>query len=109
MPLAIEREVEREKECVKFKGGSRTGAPGARPRFEKFYGFIFLNFDCITPYVLILVSIQCLHYEFYSPLLLQKHRVCVKTHKKTPDLRILQRWDRPPPPVFEIPGFVTEV
>ena len=105
MPLAIEREVEREKECVKFKGGSRTGAPGARPRFEKFYGFIFLNFDCITPYVLILVSIQCLHYEFYSPLLLQKHRVCVKTHKKNSTAL----GPPPPPPVFEIPGFVTEV
>ena len=31
------------------KGGSRTGAPGARPpRFEKNYGFVFVNFNCIT-------------------------------------------------------------
>ena len=28
------------------KGGSRTGAPP--PRFEKNYGFVFVNFDCIT-------------------------------------------------------------
>ena len=40
------------------KGGSRTGAPGAPPpplpRFEKNYGFVFVNFDCIYKHAYIL-------------------------------------------------------
>ena len=30
------------------KGGSRTGAPGVRPTFEFFGGFVFVNLDCKT-------------------------------------------------------------
>ena len=35
--------------CIVYKGGYRTGAPGAPPpRFEKFTGLFFVNFDYIT-------------------------------------------------------------
>ena len=33
---------------VSNKGGSKTGALGAPPPFQKYYGGVFVNFDCIT-------------------------------------------------------------
>ena len=39
-----------------IKGGSRTGAPGARPPFEKKMGFVFLNFHRIYANTLVLVN-----------------------------------------------------
>ena len=68
--------------------------PGAPPGLKKKLGFVFfVNFDCITRIyfdlsqhtMCILFTIQYIYtiqYVFYLLLLLQKHRVCVKGHKK---------------------------
>ena len=47
-PVGLFFSTSRELSFTCSKGGSRTGPPGARPRFEKFGGFVLANFDCIT-------------------------------------------------------------
>ena len=51
-----------------IKGGSRTGAPGARPPFEKKMGLVFVNVHWIYANTLILVNMQCLQYVYFSLL-----------------------------------------
>ena len=76
-----------------FKGGSRTGAPGARPRFEMGGGGVFVNLNGETR----IYSELSQNTMFYSILLLQNIRyVCEGVSKQTPDLRILPR-----PPVLK--------
>ena len=52
---------------------------------------------------------QCFHYVFYSLLLLQRHRVCVKMHQNKPRLKNSTAPGGAPPPRFEIPGSATEM
>ena len=87
------------------KGGSRTGAQGARPRFKNIVGFVFVNFDCITrKYTLIVVNMQCVQYIFYS--LLYESIGGVNGQQNSPQTpKFLPRWDRAPG--FEIYGSAT--
>ena len=48
---------------------------------------------------------QCKYYVFYSLLLLQTYRVCVKGHQnKAQTWKFYRAGTAPPPPPFEIPG-----
>ena len=56
---------------------------------------IFENFDSITHINFIVINTQCLQYVFYSLLLLQKHRICVKGHQTTDLKNYTGPWPRP--------------
>ena len=49
------------------KGGSRTGAPGARPLFKNIFGFVFVSlfWRHNTHLYFILVNVQCVKYVFF--------------------------------------------
>ena len=82
-----------------MKGHSKADpAPAAPPPpFKIFFGGGFGNFDFITRINFIVINMQCLQYVFYSLLLLQKQRVCVKGHqKKFQTSKIIPRWDCAP-------------
>ena len=91
-----------------IKGGSRTGAPEARPLFKNIVGFDFSNFEGITrKYFSCIIKLQYLQYLFYTLPLLQKHKLCVKWHlNKSQTTRILPR--RYNAPGFEITGSATD-
>ena len=87
-------------------------APALRaraPLFEIFWGFVFVNFDCITRN-----NINCCRHTMLTictlfSTLTTKHRVCVKgASKETSDPKNSTATGPRPPPGFEIPGSATD-
>ena len=83
------------------RGGSSTGAPGARSLFEFFNWFVFVIFDCVTR-----VYFNCSHQTGFTictlfSIITTKHRVCVKKHQNKPsDPEGFTEPGPPPPPLF---------
>ena len=82
-----------------YKGGSRTGVPGAPPPLVKKIALGLVNFHCIYANTLILVNMQCLQYVYITTPLTKTQGMCDVNgaSKQTLNLRILLRRDRPPP------------
>ena len=80
--------------CIKF--GSRTAPP---PFLKKNYGFVFVNFDCITRRYFDFSSLTmftlCILFTTFAT---NTWGMCEGASKQTPELKFLPRQDRPPPP-----------
>ena len=69
-----------------YKGGSRIGAPGARPPFENIFGVVFVNLDCITR-----IYFNCINHGMCSMCILfftlttKAKGMCWGASKQSPD------------------------